>query len=649
MIRNGEVTPDILKVLIVGYYGFENAGDEAILWAMISDLRARRPEISITVVSGNPTKTAEKHGIKAISWHDGLGVFDAVSEADLTIVGGGGLFHDYWGLNPNLFLTDRQSGIVFFAAPAILAALMGKPLMLYAVGVGPLLSGHARRFTRVVCEAATAITVRDEGSRRLLESIGVDDDRVTITADPAFGLSVGDGYQAIAAVPKPVVAVSVRDWDFGVESQFWEPELAAGLDRFLAKEGGTVVFLAFGRLHGKREDDRVVAERVQSRMGRRDSTIVVSQDLSPQELLGAFRHCDLTVGMRLHSLIFSALNHVPCVALSYDPKVDWFMERIGSTDVIEIRSVESEALARVMSEALARKDEFHATVPGKLHVLAGLARQNAEICLAAAERRDRREGYWPSPELSDILARGLRAQLQAGQSLRSELQNISGTLAKVEADRDEGREFLTSENHVLASRLEEVSSALANVQNDNRNLRTEVETLSRFQQSQTEALAEIEKDRQALREELRKAGEFQRAQEQSLSNIEADRTRLRTELEQAENDRRAVREELKKASGFQLTQEEAIAKIGVDRTRLREELERAEKDRQALREELKKAGAFQRAQEESLANIDADRVALRDELERARQLEQDRQTEAEAAQNRLLEELEEERTRTRRP
>ena len=143
MILNGEVTQSSLKVLIVGYYGFENAGDEAILWAIVSDLRTRRPDISITVVSGNPAKTAEKHGVSAISWHDGFAVFDAVSEADLTIVGGGGLFHDYWGLNPNHFLTDRQSGIVFFAAPAILAALMGKPLMLYAVGVGPLLSGHA--------------------------------------------------------------------------------------------------------------------------------------------------------------------------------------------------------------------------------------------------------------------------------------------------------------------------------------------------------------------------------------------------------------------------------------------------------------------------------------------------------------------------
>ncbi len=318
-------------------------------------------------------------------------------------------------------------------------------------------------------------------------------------------------------------------------------------------------------------------------MVRRDATIVDFSGSGPDELLGAFRHCDLTVGMRLHSLIFSAMNIVPCVALSYDPKVDWFMERIGSTDVIEIRSLEADALARMMSDALARKDEFRAAVSDKVHLLADLARQNADICLTAIEHQDRRAGYWPAPELADVLARGLRGQLQAAQSLKSELQNLSDVLARVEADRDEGRAFLTNEKRSLELRLEEVSSALANAQTDNEHLRTEVETVAEiekdrqalreelkkageFQRDQNEALAEVEKDRQALREELGKAAEFQGAQEQSLSNVEADRTRLRAALEQAENDRQAVREELRKAGDFQVAQQESLARIDADRT-----------------------------------------------------------------------------------
>lgn len=551
----------IQKVFIVGYYGFENAGDEAILRAIVTDLRALRPDLSVTAVSGNPARTNEIHGIAAISWHDSVAIFDAVSEADLTIVGGGGIFHDYWGFDPDLFLTDRQSGIAFYTAPAVLAALLGKPLMLYAVGVGPLLSGHAKRFTRVACEAACAITVRDADSRRWLESIGVRGERITVTADPVFTLSPEDrGGGLDALLPpgtdarKPLVAVSVRDWDAGVDSSFWEREFAAGLDRFLASEGGTVVFVPFGRLPGKRENDQAVSERVQSLMRRRDNTAVISRDLRPDELLKFFGSCDLTVGMRLHSVMFSALNHVPFVAVSYDPKVISFVERIGATDVIDIGSLEADVLARAMSHALAGTAEFRATLPEKLGTLAGLARQNAEIALGAAVHGQRTPGYWPSPELSSLLVRALRAQLHAGRSLQCEMRNLSGVLAGVEADRDEGRRFLTHENQVLARQLEETSSFLARLQADDGRLRAEIDTLNRFQQSQNEAIARIDQDRQALREELEKARRFQQAQEEALSRMDASRSRL---LEEREAQRQ-----------LQQATENALAKLEAERSSL---------------------------------------------------------------------------------
>ena len=186
-------------------------------------------------------------------------MLDAIANADLTILGGGGLFHDYGGLNPNLFLTDLQSGVGGYTAPAGLAAVGGLPLMLYAIGVGPLFSGPAKRFTRVACEAATAITVRDEGSKHLLESIGVAGDRISVTADPVFGLFVEEPGAIHAVMPvdsetrRPLIAVSVRDWQVGVQKAFWEPELARALDQFLANQGGTVLFVALEDYPEKRK------------------------------------------------------------------------------------------------------------------------------------------------------------------------------------------------------------------------------------------------------------------------------------------------------------------------------------------------------------------------------------------------------------
>jgi polysaccharide pyruvyl transferase CsaB len=592
-LAKGKKTAGVLKVLIVGYYGFENAGDEAILRAIVNDLRERHAKLSVTVVSGNPAQTSELHGIAAISWRDGLAIFDAVSEADLTIVGGGGLFHDYWGLNPNLLFTDQQSGIALYTAPAILAALLDKPLVLYAIGVGPLFSEHAKRFVRVACEAATAITVRDEGSKGLLESIGVVGDRVRVTADPALGLSLEEHSAVearadIANAEKPLVAVSVRDWNVGVESNFWEREFAAGLDQFLAREGGTILFTPFGRLAGEGKSDDDVSARIQAQMRHRSSSILLSGESSPIDLLHLFGSCDLTVGMRLHSLIFSALNHVPCAAVSYDLKVDQFVERIGSAKPLDIRSLEADRLAGNMSEALATTVEFRMGVRDKLRTLAGLAKQNAEIALAAVGTVRRQNGYWPSPELSSLLARGIRAQLVAGDSLQSELQNLSTVLAKVEADRDEGRGFLSGENRVLTERFDEASLAVARLQADNDEIRAEIARGSEFQQSQSEAVARIEGDRQALREELEKARKFQLSQEGSLANSEAEMNRLRQEILNLTQHRLDAERSLATAEATVATTETA---------------------REQLRNELDAVQELHRASEAALVKLEAEGAA----------------------------------------
>src|SRR5262249_32344055 len=150
------------RFVLAGYYGFGNAGDEAILASIVGRLRALRPDAEICVVSGEPDETSRRFAVDAVFWRDPLALEDAVRQADLVVIGAGGLFHDYWGFPADALLTDAHWGLSYYAAPAALALLHEKPLMLYAVGVGPLETEPGRAFTRAVCEAAARITVRDD-------------------------------------------------------------------------------------------------------------------------------------------------------------------------------------------------------------------------------------------------------------------------------------------------------------------------------------------------------------------------------------------------------------------------------------------------------------------------------------------------------
>jgi len=77
-----------MVVGVAGYYGFRNAGDEAILEAIARELKARGHEV--VALSGDPKRTREDHGLRAYHRLNPL----ALLRADLWLLGGGGLLQD---------------------------------------------------------------------------------------------------------------------------------------------------------------------------------------------------------------------------------------------------------------------------------------------------------------------------------------------------------------------------------------------------------------------------------------------------------------------------------------------------------------------------------------------------------------------------
>ena len=82
------------NILISGYYGFDNIGDESILRTLVSSLREHIPDCSLTVLSHNPTSTREKYGVEAVDRMSPVAILHAVKKCDMLISGGGSLFRD---------------------------------------------------------------------------------------------------------------------------------------------------------------------------------------------------------------------------------------------------------------------------------------------------------------------------------------------------------------------------------------------------------------------------------------------------------------------------------------------------------------------------------------------------------------------------
>ncbi len=324
-----DASPSPRPILIAGYYGFGNTGDEAILAALLRDLRALDLPLAPTVVSGRPAETAALHGTDALLWTDIPALIAAARASALIILGGGGLFHDYHGFDPGTALTSDHAGLAFYGTFPLLAALLDRPLLLYGVGVGPLFSDDGRAWTRAAFAQADRATVRDRASRDLLQSLGLPADRVEVAADPAFRLPPAEPARVqhclaevgLADPPRPLIGVAPRPWSVGVDPDAWLAAVARALDAFLERHGGSVLFLPFQASSDPSAQDAAAVARIRGQMRRADRTAVLPAPAPPAEMAGLIAACDLVLAVRLHAAIFAAAAGVPVVGLAYDPKV----------------------------------------------------------------------------------------------------------------------------------------------------------------------------------------------------------------------------------------------------------------------------------------------------------------------------------------
>ena len=112
-----------MYILISGYYGFGNLGDELILKNIRNELERRFPGAGITVLSSCPADTRHCHGVNAISRWNPIRVSVAMWKSDLFILGGGGLIQDH---------TSSRS-LLYYAGVLMLAWVFRVPSFLFSV------------------------------------------------------------------------------------------------------------------------------------------------------------------------------------------------------------------------------------------------------------------------------------------------------------------------------------------------------------------------------------------------------------------------------------------------------------------------------------------------------------------------------------
>lgn len=283
-----------INVVVSGYIGFNNFGDESIFTVLCNNLKENG--VQVTAITANPNMTALIHGVKTCKTFDILSIIFALMRADVLISGGGSLLQDKTSLK----------SLLYYLFIIFVAKLLGKKVIIFAQGIGPLNSSKSKFLTKLGLKCADLLTVRDEKSLFLLRGWGLP---VELQPDPVFNLDLP------AYSPQGHVGIQLRNWKYLPES--FVNRLASGIVKNFS-QNEILIFSFQDSLDA--EICKNFQKRLQLLNPRVKSRVILNN--SPLNIVENLKTLDYLIAMRFHACLVGLKFGIKTLAINYDEKVE---------------------------------------------------------------------------------------------------------------------------------------------------------------------------------------------------------------------------------------------------------------------------------------------------------------------------------------
>ena len=385
--RHLEIYTDILKreretgnsfdVMMSGYYGFNNSGDDAILSAIIDRLRGKKPDIKIVVLSRSPKTTAGIHGVTSINRLNIIRIIRYMKRTRSLLNGGGSLIQDG---------TSTRS-LIYYIMLMFFSKRYGQALMMYANGIGPVSKEKNRIRAKKALDICDYITLREPDSLEELNRLGVQNANVSLSSDPVLAIEPLDDKEIDEIFMKEgidstknYVVVSLRHWKY--RDADFIPKMAAILDELFERHALTPLFMPMHHPFDDNASRDVMQRLMLMRTGRTEcEPVLLKNDYNVRELMGIISSAKLTIGMRLHALIYTVAVAIPLIGIVYDPKVKAFMNYINLPMYIDAANIDAEKAILLVDEIMENYEKIKGDVKREGERLKNLSDKDADIVI----------------------------------------------------------------------------------------------------------------------------------------------------------------------------------------------------------------------------------------------------------------------------
>ncbi len=315
-----------MRLVILGYYGFGNWGDELSLLATVHDIAAisnqrRLPYLCQIIAKDGELSLPFPIPVEIISRKEIPQLFYALRRSDAVIVGGGSL------------LQDRTSfrSLCYYTLILRLALVFGKPLCFYGCGFGPLQRRLSRSLVSSILRGSSSIVCRDSESEELALALGAKPKRLYRGIDVVFSLADWLKREGLSPFPPEKIAFFLRPFFPGDEGK--ETVLLEAIRALIAR-GKAVELVAFHR-----EWDGEVVSRYAHTLG-----IPWISFASLEEMVRYFQTVGVVFSMRLHPLILATIFGLPWFAFDFDPKMVAFSRFFGEENLLSLDELSPQSL-----------------------------------------------------------------------------------------------------------------------------------------------------------------------------------------------------------------------------------------------------------------------------------------------------------------
>lgn len=352
------------KILLSGYYGYNNAGDEAILKSIVSNIREIDSNAEIVVLSDNIEFTKKKYGISAVKRFNPFHIIKALKNCEILISGGGTLFQDK---------TSTRS-LIYYTSIINLAKFLKKKVMIYANGIGPLDKAKNVKRVKKSIEKSDIVTLRDVQAMDIVKKMNIKNKNIFLTTDPVFSLKPVSKEETENLLEKnnlkkdkDFVVISVRSWE--KQGQFTDI-FARTCDYIIEKYDKNIIFLALQYPH-----DLKSTKMIQKKMKNKSFLI---ESISPMQMMGIMKKASYVISMRLHGLIFASSVETPVLGFSYDPKIDNLLKQIDMPCCSKIEDMSLEDMKKSVDDMQENISLYKDRIKESIKSVKTMARNNYE-------------------------------------------------------------------------------------------------------------------------------------------------------------------------------------------------------------------------------------------------------------------------------